>query len=444
MDAPTRIAVLRIASSSSSGSHLFLSTNRTSRNLLCLHSSERSSAFACPRLLPSSQLINSGGVGSVHSGRNNADEFAVPTTNKCCTNSHLLIVCPRNFINRHRCFGNSSLASCSSLPFPISNRAPFLSNSIILHSWQLGRATNSSESGIDKRYHVWHREFEIKRSDRPLDLAVVLLGWLGAERKHLKRYAEWYASRGIQPITFVVPLKDLLGFDIGERIEQRLSMLADELVAWLTERAEDGKERGLLVHTFSNTGWFSYGVILENLQSKGNLTEKIKGCVVDSGPEPELNPVVWASGFSAAMLKKRNSLTSMPKYGSEDTSVQDAAKLQESGTSIAEIVLLAALEKFFSVFLKLPAVKEKLDRIISTLSHNQPACPQLYLYSGGDRVVPWQSIERFMAMQKATGRTVMSHDFKTSPHVDHFRTFPAIYAAQLQGFLDECIPVRRK
>lgn len=255
MDAPTRIAVLRIASSPSSGCHLFLSSNLTCRNLLCLHSSERSSIFACPR---SSQLIQSWGVGNRHSGSNDSDEFAISTTDKFSSDFRLLMICSRNFIGRRRCFALATVTSLSSLPFPISSRHPFLSHSVTLRSWQLGRITSFSQLGANESYHVWHREFETTRSDRPLDLAVVLLGWLGAERRHLKRYAEWYASRGIQPITFVVPIKDLLGFDIGERIEQRLSMLADELMAWLTERAEDGKERGLLVHTFSNTGWFRY------------------------------------------------------------------------------------------------------------------------------------------------------------------------------------------
>lgn len=39
--------------------------------------------------------------------------------------------------------------------------------------------------------------------------------------------------------------------------------------------------------------WFcSYGSILENLQTRPDIIEKIKGCVIDSGADPEISPQV--------------------------------------------------------------------------------------------------------------------------------------------------------
>lgn len=83
-------------------------------------------------------------------------------------------------------------------------------------------------------------------------------------------------------------------------------------------------------------------------------------------------------------------------------------------------------------------------KIISTLMNDQPPCPQLYLYSTSDRVIPYQSVELFIKEQSRRGRKVLSFNFGTSPHVDHYRTFPSAYVSLLQNFLEECLVMVKK
>ncbi|GAB2279555.1 hypothetical protein Dimus_014198 [Dionaea muscipula] len=281
-------------------------------------------------------------------------------------------------------------------------------------------------------------------ADRGCQVTVVLLGWLGAKPRHLKKYAELYTSRGFSVVTFAVSVSNVLWADLGRSIEERIRELVNQLVSWLSEPEKDGRSRFLIFHTFSNTGWLVYGVILNHLQSRPELIDKIRGCIVDSGAAPELSPQVWAAGFATAMLKKRSHVV----YGSAEFgnlySDGTMPKMQEKMQSFIETLLLLILEKTFSYLLKLPDVNRRLSKIMLILSENQPCCPQLYLYSTADKVIPFRSVESFMDDQRRNGKKVLSFNFLSSPHVDHYRRFPDIYSTNVDSFLSDCLATLRQ
>lgn len=86
----------------------------------------------------------------------------------------------------------------------------------------------------------------------------------------------------------------------------------------------------------------------------------------------------------------------------------------------------------------------RLSDILSMLSTKQPSCPQLYMYSSADRVIPADSVESFVEAQRKAGHDVRACNFVSSPHVDHFRNDPKLYTSQLSQFLEECVLNRCK
>ncbi|CAK9181513.1 unnamed protein product, partial [Ilex paraguariensis] len=146
----------------------------------------------------------------------------------------------------------------------------------------------SSTSSSDVLYR-WHLPEPVALDKSPgSDCAseksrtvVVLLGWLGAKQKHLKRYSDWYTSRGFHVISFTFPMTEILSYQVGGKAERDIELLVNHLADWLEE--EYGKN--LIFHTFSNTGWLTYGVILEKFQKQDpTLVGRIRGCIVDSAP----------------------------------------------------------------------------------------------------------------------------------------------------------------
>ncbi|VVA98302.1 unnamed protein product [Arabis nemorensis] len=265
---------------------------------------------------------------------------------------------------------------------------------------------------------------------------VVLLGWLGSKQKHLKKYADWYTARGYHVITFTLPMNEIMSYQVGGKAEKNIDSLVNHLADWLDEE----QQKNLVFHTFSNTGWLTYGAILEKFQKQdSSLMQRVKGCIVDSAPVAAADPTVWASGFSAALLKKNSVATKGSASSSCELNVGTQINFSEPTPAATETALLLVLEKFFAVILNLPKVNRRLTNVVDTLSSEQPRCPQLYIYSSADRVIPAGQVESFIVEQRKAGHEVRACNFISSPHVDHFRSNPELYTAELNHFMENSV-----
>ncbi|KAH0855063.1 LOW QUALITY PROTEIN: hypothetical protein HID58_020543 [Brassica napus] len=250
---------------------------------------------------------------------------------------------------------------------------------------------------------------------------VVLLGWLGSKQKHMKKYAEWYTSRD----------NELPSWRKAERttLSRWLTIGAD----WLMKRIRRIRLSYLQQHRMVNL-WSHFGKV-----SEARFFIDGKGCIVDSAPVAAADPTVWASGFSAAFLKKNSVATKGSGSSSFESTWEHGINFSEPKPAATETALLMILEKFFAVILNLPKVNRRLADVLETLSSSQPRCPQLYIYSSADRVIPAGQVESFIVEQRKAGHEVRACNFISSPHVDHFRSNPELYTAELNHFMDNFV-----
>ncbi|XWS39613.1 hypothetical protein CRYUN_Cryun18bG0070000 [Craigia yunnanensis] len=157
-----------------------------------------------------------------------------------------------------------------------------------------------------------------------------------------------------------------------------------------------------------------YGAILEKFQKQDPaLMRRIRGCIVDSAPVAAPDPQVWASGFSAAFPKKHSFATKgfARSSRSDMGALVGKREVSEPKSAVTEAALLLVLEKFFEVVLNLPGVNRRLSDVLGLLLSGQPTCPQLYIYSSADTVIPVDSVESFIEKQRRSGREVRACNF---------------------------------
>ena len=63
-----------------------------------------------------------------------------------------------------------------------------------------------------------------------------------------------------------------------------------------------------------------------------------------------------------------------------------------------------------------------------------PPCPQLYLYSRADALIPAAQVDLFMEQQAAHGAPVHHHCWDDSPHCEHYRVHREQYRSIVASF----------
>jgi len=228
----------------------------------------------------------------------------------------------------------------------------------------------------------------------------LLLGWGGSVPKNLKKIEEYYLSRNVSVLSFIMPLL-LPGF------------LRDEFEAALCEKLEDSKLLG--VHLFSNNGSWVYS----SLSRRGVIPPEAR-VIFDSAPMlwyEDASIVQEAQGYTrviTSVILRQN------VYHHPVVSPVVAAILPIF-IAMSRTVEWLQTQFFYWFSIHINIVPD-LKALNFYLRDAAPiAMPMLFLYAKGDQLIPPQIVAEHIAALRKRGAVVQEHVFEN--HVPHTGAF---------------------
>jgi len=180
----------------------------------------------------------------------------------------------------------------------------------------------------------------------------------------------------------------------------------------------------------SNNGGLQLASVLNHLKASGNDIEQpdIRGIIIDSAPG-DLTMATWTRAL----------LASVPNPTTFGLALGTSA-LGTAGTLAAVLgptLSLGALGLGVAstLFLDRYVTQNYHARVVYTMS----GYPKLFLYSDGDDLVNYKTVEAVAGQMKAKGDDITMHRFDKTPHVSHMRSDKDTYEKLVYGFLDKIV-----
>ena len=241
---------------------------------------------------------------------------------------------------------------------------------------------------------------------------VILFGWMGAQRRHVSKYADMYAAAPGENFRTTIAIADPADIMLIRR-----DQLVEYGVGILEQVEADSQDDGpIVVHCFSNGGVFVWNFLLR----------------LAHGLDP---PPASISEEQVALIKRVCERV--------DAEIFDSAPcylLLRSGVSAIDVGLAGngfariSLKIAFLLGAGLQALVDKLrgrpaepERYWERVTASPCSARQLYIYSDADPICDVPALEALIEARAARGIQVSTLHFETSNHVAHFRVHPDEY-----------------
>ena len=236
--------------------------------------------------------------------------------------------------------------------------------------------------------------------------AVAILGWAGASERQLRAISSFYRGHGALPFTTRSRVFRNMADPRGWSLE------GVSLAARMRARLRRG-EGPLVVHLFSNAGFWTYAAALRALGAVERA--QIHRVVLDSAPGfgPRITGRFYADQASRAMMPMALRALGRP-------------------AALSHPLLTPPLWVFMRGWFHAGRAQvREAERSLSVVRATE--APMLFLYSGADELVRAADVETFV--DSLDPARVQCMRFDTSPHVAHMVHHRGTYFRCVERFL---------
>ncbi|MEW5316303.1 MAG: hypothetical protein WDW38_007682 [Sanguina aurantia] len=249
----------------------------------------------------------------------------------------------------------------------------------------------------------------------PMAVRVVVIGWMGSKRMYLNKYANLWRRSGDHEVICLRPSVMMT------LVRWRGVITAGGDIDKVARLHMECANMPTFYHIFSTGGFIHAGTMwrwmdeVEDVMLRRDMLEEVAGIILDSAPA-RVMPDTAARAIVCAVTRCR---------------AEDVDTRYTSAVAFTESVL--------RLWLDAPSVKLRAQEVYEAWYNMAPLCPQLYLYSESDPLVPSDEVEKYIKIQETRGVRISSHKYEDTGHCEHYRVYPHDYAFQISEFVAQSL-----